>query len=475
MKLVSKHWIIFAALSVVFLAIQATHFRYSISDENTYIYMAKAITEGQVPYKDFFYAHPPLHIYYLALFYLIFGLNILVLKATAVIPIVAAAGLIFWMLGKRQLWAEALLFTAIFYFAYDTMRFSTFAVWITLATFILVLAAVLAVEKKCTWAGAAAGFAGMAGFLSVAGAAAIGVYLFLADRKGAIRYMAAFAAVFIAANIALGLLLPGYFEDVLEYHLSKPGEGGNKGSVFVEMAKRNPLLFAAVALFVFSGRKARHAYLIPAAAALGLVGALILVAKVYGYYFLMALPFFAVLGAHGITSLISRVSEDRVRQALLVSIGIIAVSGAVSASYYYSNTYQDFYEAQQVADYVRANSGAGDAVFGDDSVTPLVAILAGRPVAPGYIDSNSLRWRSGLLGMNQTIREIEAGAARFVIVRRLNNGVGSFQFGPAYIDEFREFLKKCREALKINTSRGAEFQGSFFWHEFYVYDCINGQ
>ena len=95
---ISKEWIIFAVLSVAFFAVEATHFTYSVSDENTYIYMAKAITEGQMPYKDFFYAHPPLHIFLLSIFYMIFGANIAVLKATGVISMIIAAFFIFKML-----------------------------------------------------------------------------------------------------------------------------------------------------------------------------------------------------------------------------------------------------------------------------------------------------------------------------------------------------------------------------------------
>ena len=61
------------------------------SDENVYFYMGKVISDGGVPYKDFFYAHPPLHIYILAFLIKLFGVNIAALKFFSLFAIVVSA------------------------------------------------------------------------------------------------------------------------------------------------------------------------------------------------------------------------------------------------------------------------------------------------------------------------------------------------------------------------------------------------
>ena len=64
-------------------------------DENVYYYMGKLVSEGKVPYRDFFYAHPPLHIYLIALIYKVFGFNIIILKLLPLIAILVSAKFIF--------------------------------------------------------------------------------------------------------------------------------------------------------------------------------------------------------------------------------------------------------------------------------------------------------------------------------------------------------------------------------------------
>ncbi len=46
-----------------FLLIKSYCFHWQVSDENIYYYMAwAAVDHGALPYRDFFFAHPPLHL-----------------------------------------------------------------------------------------------------------------------------------------------------------------------------------------------------------------------------------------------------------------------------------------------------------------------------------------------------------------------------------------------------------------------------
>src|SRR3989338_9365317 len=67
MNLTPKQWIPFLIVALVFIIIEAKGLtQVGPGDENVYFYMAKAMSEGQMPYRDFFYAHPPLHIFLLS-------------------------------------------------------------------------------------------------------------------------------------------------------------------------------------------------------------------------------------------------------------------------------------------------------------------------------------------------------------------------------------------------------------------------
>jgi len=51
-----------------------------LSDENIYINMANAVKNGLIPYKDFFYAHPPLPLFILSSFFNFFGNSWIIAK-----------------------------------------------------------------------------------------------------------------------------------------------------------------------------------------------------------------------------------------------------------------------------------------------------------------------------------------------------------------------------------------------------------
>ncbi|HUT58524.1 MAG TPA: hypothetical protein VNA25_11825, partial [Phycisphaerae bacterium] len=51
-----------AALLLAFLALKAYGLQPAVGDENIYFYMSTRVADGLVPWRDFFFAHPPLHL-----------------------------------------------------------------------------------------------------------------------------------------------------------------------------------------------------------------------------------------------------------------------------------------------------------------------------------------------------------------------------------------------------------------------------
>ncbi len=461
-----KSWIIFAAISAIFFAMQTTHFRYSVSDENTYFYMGKLVAEGSLPYKDFFYAHPPLHIILLGFVYALFGMNIFVLKATAVIPLIAIGWIIFRLAREKMGDIEGIIAASIFYFSYDTLRFATFATWVTLAAMLLTLGVYLILKQKHGLGGLVIALACLTGVLSLIGALAAGLYLFITDRKGFFRYAISFIGLFAAANILLIWISNGaYITDVYSYHLLKPSEGGSgKSDIFWHLIQLNPILIGGAALFMFSRKKMRPELILPASIVAAYVLVLLLMNKIFEYYFLLPIPFIALIGTYGIKDFLDR-ANDR-QQAAIGVAAIILISAGVSTFYYLGNNFQDFENAEEISRWIKENSSPDDMIFGDDSITPLIGLMSERKLAFGMADTNSMIWRSGLMDINDTIRRIKEENIKFVIERRLNQGKGSYIYGAAYIDTFKRFLDTDCEPVKVFKTPWKKYV-----KEYYVYEC----
>ncbi len=467
-------WLAFFILAAIFLSIQATHFSYSISDENTYIYMAKAVSEGQMPYRDFFLAHPPLHIFLLALIYKIFGFSFLIFKATGPLAAIGAALIAFKICREKLGDIEAVFSAFLIFLSYDFQRFSTFTVWITLCTFLVMLSAYFLLKGKSLIGGVLMAAASLAGLFSLIAGFAIAGYLAAFEKKLLMKYLAGFLGVFIACNLALiALFGNSYIEGAYKYHLAKPSEGNDKGDIISffllgslkdgKMSGNHALLIG-MGLFLFSRKKMKHALMLPLSIVAAYMLAMALMSKIFGYYFLIIIPFIGILAARGFAGVIERLEGQRAKQAHLICLGLIAVSGMVNSYHYWNNDYQDFNNAEEIAAFVKESYPEKE-IFGDDSITPLIALLSGNKLAFNYIDSNSLRWRSGLLDINETISRIRQGRI-IVIERRLNDGKGSFRYGPAFIDEFSSFLvKECAVKKKWSEPWGK------YQKEYYVHEC----
>ena len=59
---VPQHAAILAVLLLPFLVLKSYGLNYAVSDENIYFYDAWLMTQGSFPYRDFFFAHPLLHL-----------------------------------------------------------------------------------------------------------------------------------------------------------------------------------------------------------------------------------------------------------------------------------------------------------------------------------------------------------------------------------------------------------------------------
>jgi hypothetical protein len=101
-------------LIVISIALNILFLYPTYSDENLYMaYSRELVSNGKIPYRDFFFGHPPLELYTLSLFMIVGGFNIYIAK---LLPIVCShlSVVLIYLICKEYNERSALLVSALF-------------------------------------------------------------------------------------------------------------------------------------------------------------------------------------------------------------------------------------------------------------------------------------------------------------------------------------------------------------------------
>jgi hypothetical protein len=333
----------------------------ALSDENIYFYMCQRITEGALPYRDFFFAHPPLHLLPGLLAFALLGFSLPVAKAIPAI-FAALAGLAVYRAARRAGALSGLVALALFLFSYDLLRASSHYTGASEATALIAWSLERALAGRVALAGYLAACAGLTAFYTVPAALGIGTLLLL--RKGAARsYLLAYATLFGGANVLFLALFGGlYWDPVFRYHFLKPAAGeGNLASVLRAVVGENAWLVwaapaAGIAYRWFSdtspppgrpaaaARKPRWSRWLegrwaPAFAGLLICGFqlafLATLSRAYTFYILPAFPGLALAGGLAYPALLNGIARSaralagagKARAGAFLLLGLVALGG----------------------------------------------------------------------------------------------------------------------------------------------------
>jgi hypothetical protein len=216
-------WVLPGLAMLVFFLLKTHAFLPSSTDENIYFYAANLLGQGKLPYRDYFFAHPPLHVLLPGLAFLATGgFNLLVAK---LFPAVAAmvAGYFTWR-AARRLGGEltALVALILFLSAAELLKASSNLTGVSETTAFLAAGVCLFLEARYLLAGVLLALAAHTGFYMVAVPAACLAWLALGDRRAlkrfAIGFLGVYGAIF-AACLAVGG--SSYLEGAFLYHMAK--------------------------------------------------------------------------------------------------------------------------------------------------------------------------------------------------------------------------------------------------------------
>jgi hypothetical protein len=212
---------------LIFAALKLFSLHYTATDENIYFYLAERMSEGFFPYRDFFHAHPPLHLLPLGAVYAIGGgFSLLAARGITALAVILAALLLYRMMARRNAW-EALLAASLFLLSYAVLRLSTNFVGSNLVTLWVAVGLERLVRGRDTQSALAFALACFTLLNAVPAALGAGLVLFILDPRRGRRFALLGAGIFLCLNVGAVALFGGAFLDqVYFFHFGKTATPG---------------------------------------------------------------------------------------------------------------------------------------------------------------------------------------------------------------------------------------------------------
>lgn len=483
------------ALLLLFFALKSYALNPAISDENIYFYDAWLMIDGHWPYRDFFFAHPPLHLIPgWLLLSVTDGFNLQVMKGLPLFAAAVTSVIVFFIARRAAGPMAAIAAMALFLLSHDVLRASSHWTGINWSLAWMTAGMLLALRGQPVASGVLLGL-GICTGIYVAPAAAVLVIMLLIvrPRHGKLCFLALAFTTLVINGFFWFVGGEGFIDGVYRYHLLKPpGDGTDFSDQAVPLLFHNffvlagPVYLAPLTLSTILLRKDDNKlpgwrlFLDPekspgTAIALWCIALwlayilfLSLLGRVFQFYFLLMFPAASVCG--GIFVAICIRTLQRIPQGGKPAVLFAAMFSAVVAGFYaypffehrlpyfdnnsgktirYSlppsalpSTFQKivektiwrdyrtignrytgvqyylwhesrFYdEARPIADFLGNNSQPNEALFGDSTSTPLLALMAGRRIVDNFVDTNAMRFRAGLPSAGQAISRLRSALLR---------------------------------------------------------------
>ncbi len=509
----------------------------AISDENIYFYDAFLMTRGFLPYRDFFFAHPPLHLlpgYLLTL--AAGGFHLVPMKMLPVLATGITSLCIYSITRKSAGILAAFVACSLFLFSHDVLRASSHWTGINWSVAFMTGGLFAAWRGRTVAGGILLGLGVCTGFYIAPAALAVLALLLIKNVREGGRFFLAAAGTWLAVNgICVYIGGHAYIDSVYLFHLDKPPmPGSGLAQSLPPMLFHNffpltaPLLFVPFLLYGIGRRQfaaARNSlkeFLDPTrhpmislgiwCAAIWIAGLvfLSLLSRVFHFYFLILFPVGAICAGLAVAAVIQLIRQC---QPVPTAVALLTISIILSGIWFYPRiehrlgyftgnlgktmTYpppampiaalQDsgitdliwksertigkrytgiryylwhesrgFDVPSGIAEVLKRSAGPGEAIFGDSTSTPLIALMAGLPIADHMADTNVMRFRCGLPPVKDLVVDLKNAMERdherlTWIVIHPNRGI-------AILPEFRQFLEKH---FRIYQQFPSRFHGTY--------------
>ena len=212
-----------AGVLVAYVAVKLEAAGLSAGDENIYFYDVLLFTRGVLPYRDYFFAHPPLHVVLPGLLCMVTGFSLTLLK---LLPLAASCGtgLAVWDTVRRTFGPVGGAAGLVgWLFALEQLQASSNLTGVNLTVLFMALSLWCVVRHRPLAAGLLAGAAVSTGVYAAPLLAAVPLVLAFRDPKGLLRFLAGSVGLVLAINLGFRALAgPEYWDQVYLFHTLKP-------------------------------------------------------------------------------------------------------------------------------------------------------------------------------------------------------------------------------------------------------------
>jgi 4-amino-4-deoxy-L-arabinose transferase-like glycosyltransferase len=395
---------IFIFIILIFLVFKILLSNPTFSDDSFYFNVAREISNGKLPYIDFFFAHPPLQVYLLAGFFKVFSASYFLGKAYSLLISIFCLFMVYRI--AKELYDKKTAFVASFIFLITPtfIAFSSvgYGMWET-ALFVLISTYFLVKGKPL--------LASISFLISILFRYVAIFYLplllliFYLKKGKLISFILPFL-VFSLISFAILFLLFGkaYFNQTFLYHIFSK----------VQVARRTQYL--GIGLFSYFLSVLSAVILYSEKDRIGFSFALVtlvvdpLIMLAFGltfyHYFLVSLSFCMIAVGRVLC-----LKYSDVRAVILVIFSFFILLNLQTVDFYLNPVHAQNFLA--ITKLVEENTLKGEKIFGEPIMTNYVSLVTGREVAGNYFDSylQHLTFE----GTDKVVKKLEADKPKVVI------------------------------------------------------------
>lgn len=398
----------------VFLSFKLSTLAVRFGDGNVYIYAAHLLTLGAIPYRDFFVVVPPVLLYFLTPFSLIFRSNLIMYY---LIPFIfESISAIFIYLILKKLKAPLAPVSALLYlFCFTIISTTDYLTGVFLVNFLSTAALLSLLNNRYVLSGVIFGLAIMTKFYALPIFAGVVLYLLInRSYKHLIRFCLATFFTCLAIITPFIILAPHQtITDLIIHQLHRPS-GLNKFDVLTFFASKEIILLILPIGIFFIRQSQKWLFVLP----LTFLAVFFLIfGDLYYLYLASLLPFLVIISSLCLSYL---AGVTQLRQTFMIFCLIVLSLMIYQVSDYYSSTalLGRFDNPSEVADYI--NTLPQLPLYGNHDITPALALITHRPILYNIIDTNPQTFRSGANNID-TLSAQAVQQGTYLIARTINH------------------------------------------------------
>ncbi|MEW6610276.1 MAG: glycosyltransferase family 39 protein [Patescibacteria group bacterium] len=419
-QVIRTPWVMVVGAIILFFIIKIPQIDYRYGDENIYFLMGKFLMEGQLPYRDFFFASPPLQLIFTALLFTLLGFRVLMIKFISLLTVAGSALFLYLILRRNKSEIAGVYATVLYLFSFVTLTTSDYVSGIQLVVLFALSAFYLIERERLGWAGVLAAFSLFTRLYAVPLVGALALYVLLKKGNLAGRFLINISLLFVVGNILLySLFGTSYEQDVILYHFMK-FEELDKQRVLEFFLRWDWLLLIMSGLSLVLVRLKKLALPLLGLAAGSMF--LYVFKDVYYLYFNLITPFLALLGGLCLTHLFHARPFSFIAKKGAWFIALILGFYVGYGTQFYIRDHAGAARINYLPDlihYVEEHSNPHDSLYGSFEVAPLVAGFTGRAIAGNFIDTNNKTFSTGIMTLHTREEVLLRERVRFILTKVL--------------------------------------------------------